>query len=152
MVCLDGLGLTDVHRLQRPEYRLHSILFAVRSLLAMGIVWLEHCYVGLHINTLVNMGLVLATLVIATKVSEFFPSGGTISGGTGGGTIRDLEAPAWLKTFFSNMQFHLSAICLVGVSRFSLNFMSVWIIQFTVRAFPMPCIFCLRRTYNPRHS
>ena len=111
-----------------PEYRLHSILFALRSMLCMAIVWGEQ-RTGKHIHTGLNWLLVAATLLAASKISESFPSGTNVMGT--GGTIRDLEAPAWLKTMFSNMQFHLSAICLVGVSRFSLNFFSVWIIQFT---------------------
>jgi hypothetical protein len=94
----------------------------------MGVVWAERHYTA-HVHISVNVGLVFATLMAATKISNSFPSGA--SSHSTGGTIRDLEAPAWLKTFFSNMQFHLTAICLVGVSRFSLNFMSVWIIQFT---------------------
>jgi hypothetical protein len=147
-----------------PEYRLHSILFAVRSLLCMAIVWVEARVGGvmsdpIRVHTVVNIGFVFATLWTATAISRALPSGAAGSKNptdAPGGTIRDLEAPSWMKTFFSNMQvklssacfphapismrnlpdftshlmqFHLTAICLVGVSRFSLNFMSVFIIQ-----------------------
>jgi hypothetical protein len=102
-----------------PEYRLHSILFAVRSLLCMAIVWVEARVGGvmsdpIRVHTVVNIGFVFATLWTATAISRALPSGAAGSKNptdAPGGTIRDLEAPSWMKTFFSNMQVKLSSAC-----------------------------------------
>ena len=104
-----------------PEYRLHSILFAMRSLLCMAIVWVEARVGGvmsdpIRVHTVVNIGCVFATLWTATAISRALPSGAAGSKNptdAPGGTIRDLECPSWMKTFFSNMQvkFGLFSTC-----------------------------------------
>ena len=46
-------------------------------------------------------------------------------------TIQELDAPPPMRYFFSVMQFHATAGCLMGIRRFSTQFFYVWIIQFT---------------------
>lgn len=110
-----------------PEYRLHSITFALRSLCCMLIVWFESRYsVGPYY--IANVFVVFATLKLASLGSESAPSGTKLDAG---GTIRDLDAPLNMRTFFSVLQFHATVGCLYGLRRYSTQFMYVWIIQFT---------------------
>jgi len=107
-----------------PEYRLHSIVFACRSLACMLLTWIEAAY-GLapnyHVNTAIVLGSIAAADLGSWSVGEQARSS----------TIRDLSAPPALRYFFSVMQFHASAGCLLGVRRFSTQFIYVWIVQFT---------------------
>ena len=122
-----------------PEYRLHSILFALRSLASMAALWYEARYhpgdASARFGPLWNVGLVFATMAGASAASHYFPSGTATSAAHRGGSVRDLDAPAWFKKVFSNMQFNLTAVALLGVRRFSCHFMATWIIQ--VSAFLM---------------
>jgi hypothetical protein len=117
-----------------PEYRLHSITFAVRSLCCMLIVWLESRY-EVGPCYLANILVVLGTLKIASLGSESAPSGTHMKAGSG--TIRDLDAPVYMRTFFSVLQFHATVRCLHGERRYSTQFMYVWIIQFTAFLFTL---------------
>ena len=44
-------------------------------------------------------------------------------------TIQDLDAPPFMRFFFSVMQFHATTGCLLGVRRFATQFFYVWIIR-----------------------
>jgi len=119
------------------EYRLHSIIFAVRSLLCMGSVWVQQQLSGeermapIWFNVRwVNPMIVLASMGMANVASRMVPPSGSTKP-VGGGTIRDLDAPPVVRFFFSYMQFHATAGCLVGLLRYSTQFYYVWIIQFT---------------------
>ncbi|KAL1526180.1 hypothetical protein AB1Y20_014908 [Prymnesium parvum] len=107
-----------------PEYRLHSIIFACRSLACMALLWVEQrnewapLYWG-------NAAIVMSTLIAADVASW------SVGEASRSSTIRDLDAPPALQFFFSVMQFHATAGCLVGVRRYSTQFVYVWIIQFT---------------------
>jgi len=107
-----------------PEYRLHSIIFACRSLACMALIWAEQRF-GLPPTYEWNAAIVLATLVAADVATW------SVGEASRSSTIRDLDAPPALQFFFSVMQFHATAGCLVGVRRFSTQFVYVWVIQFT---------------------
>jgi len=106
-----------------PEYRLHSIVFALRSLTTMLLTWYELRY-GLEPNYLLNAAIVLGTLCAADISSISLGPAGHSS------TIQDLDAGPATRFFFSAMQFHATMGCLLGIRRFSTQFLYVWIIQF----------------------
>lgn len=108
-----------------PEYRLHSICFAYRSLACMLVVWLEMHYGITSPRYEANIAIVLATMAAADFSTWWVGPQGRSS------TIQDLDAPPPMRFFFSVMQFQATAGCLVGVRRFSTQFFYVWIIQFT---------------------
>jgi len=107
-----------------PEYRLHSICFACRSLACMALAWAELRY-QLAPMYVVNAAIVIGTMVAADVATW------SVGEASRSSTIRDLDAPPAVQFFFSVMQFHATAGCLVGVRRFSTQFVYVWIIQFT---------------------
>ena len=105
-----------------PEYRLHSIVFALRSLAGMLVTWYELRY-GLPPNYYVNVAIVLGTIAAADL--------STWSVGTAhSSTIRDLDAPPAVHFFFSAMQFQATMGCMLGLRRFSTQFLYVWVVQF----------------------
>jgi len=108
-----------------PEYRLHSITFAYRSLGCMLLTWAELKMGVEQPLYAVNGLIVLATLAAADFGSWWVGPQGRSS------TIQDLDAPPPMRFFFSVMQFHATAGCLLGVRRFSTQFFYVWVIQFT---------------------
>jgi len=105
-----------------PEYRLHSIVFALRSLAMMLVIWVEKAY-GLETNHHLNAAIVLGTLAAADFGSWSVGPNGRSS------TIQDLEAPPAMRYFFSVMQFHATMGVMLGVRRFSTQLIYVWIIQ-----------------------
>eukprot|EP00325_Prymnesiales_sp_UTEX-LB-985_P022714 CAMPEP_0174738914 /NCGR_PEP_ID=MMETSP1094-20130205/70687_1 /TAXON_ID=156173 /ORGANISM="Chrysochromulina brevifilum, Strain UTEX LB 985" /LENGTH=390 /DNA_ID=CAMNT_0015942409 /DNA_START=13 /DNA_END=1185 /DNA_ORIENTATION=- len=109
-----------------PEYRLHSIMFAARSLAGMLLTWYELRH-GLEPNYLLNVAIVLGTIVAADLSSMSMGPPGTAGRSS---TIQDLDAGPATRFFFSVMQFHATMGNLVGVRRFSVMFVHVWVIQF----------------------
>lgn len=107
-----------------PEYRLHSIIFACRSLACMLIVWAE---ARLELTEtpfyLSNVAVVIGAMIAADTASRIVAEPSS--------TIQDLDAPPALRYFFSVMQFHATAGCLLGLRRFSTQFCYVWVVQFT---------------------
>jgi len=122
-----------------PEYRLHSIIFACRSLACMSLIWVEQRF-ALEPEFGWNAAIVIAT-IFAADVATWSVGDARSS------TIRDLDAPPALHFFFSVMQFHATAGCLVGVRRYSTQFVYVWVIQFT--AFLMTL---RRKNLAPHHA
>jgi len=108
-----------------PEYRLHSIAFACRSLLCMLVTWTELRFGVSEPVYLANAAIVLGTMGAADFGSWWVGPAGRSS------TIQELDAPPFMRFFFSVMQFHATADCLVGVRRFGAQFLYVWIIQLT---------------------
>ena len=108
-----------------PEYRLHSIVFACRSLACMAVTWYELRKGVAAPMYFANALIVLSTLALADLGTWWVGEASRSS------TIQDLHAPAAMRFFFSVMQFHATAGCLLGVRRFSVQFMYVWVIQFT---------------------
>jgi len=109
-----------------PEYRLHSIVFATRSLTTMSLTWYELKY-GLEPNYYLNMAIVIGTIIAADLSSMSMGPPGTAGRSS---TIQDLDAGPATRFFFSVMQFHATMGCMLGVRRFSTQFVYVWIIQF----------------------
>jgi len=109
-----------------PEYRLHSIVFASRSLATMLLTWYELKH-GLEPNYILNAAIVLGAITAADVSSMSMGPPGT-SGRSS--TIQDLDAGPATRFFFSVMQFHATMGCMLGVRRFSTQFVYVWIIQF----------------------
>jgi len=108
-----------------PEYRLHSIAFACRSLLCMLVTWSE-----LRLGVSEPVYAANAAIVIGTMLAADFGSWWVGPNGRSS-TIQELDAPPFMRFFFSVMQFHATAGCLLGVRRFSTQFFYVWVIQFT---------------------
>jgi len=110
-----------------PEYRLHSIVFASRSLAVMLLFWFErqqHNGLSSKEYWFVNPIIVFGALLMADIASRS-------CGENRSSTIQELDAPPSLRFFFSVMQFHATMGVLFGVRRFSTQFVYVWIIQFT---------------------
>jgi|MDTA01.1.fsa_nt_gb hypothetical protein len=107
-----------------PEYRLHSIAFAMRSIACMAVVYVETA-LALKPMYWINALIVLLTCAAADAGSA------SVGEAARSSTIRDLEGPAALRFFFSFGQFVATTNCLIGQRRYSLQFVYVWVIQFT---------------------
>jgi hypothetical protein len=103
-----------------PEYRIHSFVFLMRSLLSMGLTWYE------SVNNLPpdyrwNLLIVMATMAAADY-------GSSISDHRSG-FARQLDVQPAVKYFFSMMQFGATTISLHGIRRYSLHYIFCMIIQ-----------------------
>lgn len=103
-----------------PEYRIHSLVFLMRSLVSMGLTWYESIY-NLAPDYRWNLAIVLATMGAADYGSHI--------SGHHSGFARQLDAQPAVKYFFSMMQFGATTISLHGIRRFSLHFIFCMIIQ-----------------------
>lgn len=110
-----------------PEYRLHSIVFAYRSIACMLLVAADEARGGPP-RYFLNLAIVLGTMAAADLASRWVGPRGRSK------TIQMLDAPGPVRYFFSVMQFHATAGCLVGVRRYSTQFAYVFIIQLACRA------------------
>ena len=106
-----------------PEYRLHSISFAYRSLCCMLVTWLELRHGVTEPYYGANLAIVIGTMLMADFGTWWVGPAGRSS------TIQELDAPPPVRFFFSVMQFSATAGCLVGVRRFGTQFMYVWVIR-----------------------
>ena len=123
-----------------PEARLHALVFACRSFACIMYTWwwkrrqakedaedkdgasdLFFC-MG---NTFIVLLSCAAADLASYSVGPLYRSH----------TIRDLKAPSAAKYFFSVMQFHATAACLLGSRRYTTQFLFVLVIQ--VNAFLM---------------
>lgn len=105
-----------------PEFRLHSIVFACRSIACLLIVWFEERYrTGPHY--LLNVAVVFATL----KAADI--STNSVDPRSRSNTIRGLETSAIYKYAFSMMQFLGTCGCLVGLRGYSAQFAIIFVIQ-----------------------
>jgi len=107
-----------------PEFRLHSIVFACRSLACLTILWLERRY-DPHGEPRywANVLIVMATLVSADIATN------SVDPISRSNTIRGLETSAAYKFAFSFMQFLGTTGCLFGLRAFGGQFGIVFIIQ-----------------------
>jgi len=105
-----------------PEFRLHSIVFACRSLACMALVWYEKRY-DLAPMYWANVLIVMATLVSADIATN------SVDPISRSNTIRGLETSAAYKFAFSFMQFLGTTGCLFGLRAFGGQFGIVFIIQ-----------------------
>ena len=104
-----------------PEFRLHSIVFACRSIATMMITWAEQRFEAEPIYA-ANVVVVFCTLLAADAASR------NAAGGSSG-TIRDQDAhPLW-KYSVSYAQFLGTCGCLIGSRAFAAQFMILFIIQ-----------------------
>ena len=136
-----------------PEYRLHSISFAYRSLACMLVTWLEMRYGVTEPFYPANGAIVIGTMLLADFGSWWVGPAGRSS------TIQELDAPPFARFFFSVMQFSATAGCLVGVRRFGTQFIYVWVIRarhthapaFFWRA-ATHCLAQMRARHRPRSN
>ena len=122
-----------------PEYRLHSIAFAYRSIACLLVTWYELKHGVSTPFYLANAAIVICTMLAADFGTWWVGPAGRSS------TIQGLDAPPPMRFFFSVMQFHATAGCLVGVRRFSTQFFYVWII----RECPSPMFHILLHRFPP---
>jgi len=105
-----------------PEFRLHSIVFACRSLACMSIVWAEERFAtGPHY--LANVCVVFATLLSADTATN------SVDPKSRSNTIRGLEMSPVYKYSFALLQFLGTTGCLVGLRAYAAQFAIVFIIQ-----------------------
>lgn len=90
-----------------PEYRLHSIVFASRSLATMLLTWYE-LRSGLEPMYPLNVVIVIGTIAAADLSSAAMGPPGTAGRSS---TIQDLDAGPATRFFFSVMQFHATMGC-----------------------------------------
>ena len=115
-----------------PEYRLHSVIFCTRSLLAMALYWWEDTFAQNkpHYYAL-NAVLVLLTMAcadLATATQKYASQ-----------TIRGLHSARWTSYFFSAAQFYATAGVLFGVRRYTIQFLNIFVVQVN------PLLMTLRR-------
>ena len=105
-----------------PEYRLHSLIFACRSLAFMALFWLER-ELGLEQpNHFWNLVIVLGTMAAAEYASQN-------QGKYRSGFSRELDVSAGTRYFFSVAQLGATSMCLIGQRRYTMQFLMVTIIQ-----------------------
>mmetsp|Transcript_12907 Transcript_12907/g.24651 ORF Transcript_12907/g.24651 Transcript_12907/m.24651 type:complete len:352 (-) Transcript_12907:260-1315(-) len=106
-----------------PEYRLHSLVFLCRSLLFIGLVYLEqvHALPSSYRHDL-NLLVVLGTMAAADLSSN-------AQGKYRSSTIRGFDTPPLAKYFFSFMQLCATGGCVLGIRRCSTQFIYVIIVQ-----------------------
>ena len=107
-----------------PEYRAHSIIFALRSLLLMLLYWAEQhwqIYVPLHG---LNVCVVFGTMLAADFASSYYRD-------TSSKTIQDLAASPLTRFLFSTAQIHATTACLIGSRRFSVQLTMLFVVQIT---------------------
>lgn len=121
-----------------PEYRLHSFVFAARSMACVAVNWYEQQFY-IQPDYSKNLWIVLACMGAADLSSYYV-------GRFHSNTVRCLSAPALAKYYFSVMQFFATAAHLVGGRRSSIYFYILMVIQ--VSAF----LLTLRRRHLVSHS
>jgi len=106
-----------------PEYRLHSIVFAFRSLLTMLLFWVE-ALMGIE-EPVYPLNTLLVLLCFGASDYASYSVGDAHSK-----SIRDLDVPPPVQFAFSWIQFHGTYNCILAVRRYSTFFIYVWIVQF----------------------
>jgi len=104
-----------------PEYRLHSIVFAWRSLLTMLVTWVEG---RLGLDPMYPLNTLVVLLCFTASDYATFSVGEAASR-----SIRDLNVPPVVQFAFSWIQFHGTFGCILALRRYSTLFVYVWIIQ-----------------------
>jgi hypothetical protein len=106
-----------------PEYRAHSLVFASRALACMLLIWFEQVTKPSTPYHFMDLSIVLGTCAAADYGSHI--QGDSRSNTVRGTTYND-PFGIW---FASEMQFNLTALCLVGLRRYSMHLVAVAIIQ-----------------------
>jgi len=110
-----------------PEYRLHSLVFLVRSLAVIGLYWYEETYQR-QPNYEWNLVIVIGAMMAADLSSQ-------MQGSYQSNSIRDLEVPVGVKFLFSVAQFFGTANVLFGFRRCTMHMLFAMIVQ--INAFLM---------------
>jgi delta24-sterol reductase len=105
------------------EYRLQSIIFTLRSLAMMSLIWVEGAF-GLAPLQGVNAVILLASMAASDASSRSVGAKGRSR------TVRDLDASHATRLLFSVMQIQTSSALLLGQRRFSMHFIFVLVMQF----------------------
>ena len=108
------------------EYRLHSIVFTLRSLAMMLLIWVEGAF-GLAPNHLANALIRMAGARPTGARGRSAPEGRSR-------TVRDLDGPHAMRFGFAAMQIQTTSAVVLGHRRFSMHFIFAFIVQFN--AFP----------------
>ena len=104
------------------EYRLQSIVFTMRSLAMMLLIWAEGFF-GLATNYGLNAIILFASLAASDICSwSVGPKGRSR-------TVRDLDAPHTTRLLFSIMQIQTTSALMLGQRRFSMHFIFVLVMQ-----------------------
>ena len=106
-----------------PEYRIHSLVFASRSLACMMLVWFEQTTTPEHPWHIVDLLIVLGTMAAADYGSK--SQGEHKSNSIRGTSYGDPYGHWWA----SECQFSLTAACLIGMRRYSVHLGALMIIQ-----------------------
>jgi len=106
-----------------PEYRIHSLVFASRSLACMLLIWMEQ-----ETNQVGKWYMVDTCIVLVTCAAADY--GSRLQGEHRSNTVRGTGyTDPYGKWFASEMQFQLTAICMVGVRRYTMHLTAVAVIQ-----------------------
>jgi hypothetical protein len=110
-----------------PEFRLHSIMFAFRSMLCMLLVWIDEVWPPAdgQPRYWANVLVVFATL-IAVDISTWYVPPDQRSN-----TIRGIEVDAEQHRFFTTAQFLTTTNILFGLRSYASNFVTLMVVQLT---------------------
>jgi hypothetical protein len=116
-----------------PQYRWHSLIFSLRSLLLLALYYYEDLYQLkqplYYMNYIVLLCIMGAAELVNTLVGEEQRSN----------TVREIDGSGYAKFFFSAMQYNAWAVFLIGIRCYSIPFYALFTIQIT------PFIGTLRR-------
>jgi hypothetical protein len=106
-----------------PEYRLHSIIFAWRSIAGLVLLWFELKYeTGPYYSG--SVAIIFATMAMADMVNYAHRDNHST-------TVRDMDTSPTVKYFYSFSQIHGTTYCLVGLRRWTTQYVIIWVVQFT---------------------
>lgn len=106
-----------------PEYRMHSALFAYRSIVIMALYHIEKVYnlePDYNLNFFIVIAFFMAVDIASWSVGKFQSQ-----------SVRGVDGHPASKFFFSFMQFHATAGLLFGLRRFGLPFLMMFVVQTT---------------------
>jgi hypothetical protein len=113
-----------------PEYRSHSLVFASRALACMLLIWFEQKIATEPSNNNKPYKYHFMDLVIVLGTCAAADYGSHIQGNSRSNTVRGTTYNDPFGIWFaSEMQFNLTALCLVGLRRYSMHLVAVAIIQ-----------------------
>jgi hypothetical protein len=115
-----------------PQFRWHSVAFTSRSCICLLLYYCEHKYHWIP-QYWINFVILMANMAAVDAVNWYYGPDFTSN------TIRDLEAPGFVKFFFSLMQFNAAVGILFGLRCYSIPFFMLYAVQVT------PFIGTLRR-------
>jgi hypothetical protein len=115
-----------------PQYRWHALAFTSRSCICLLLYYYEHKY-HWEPRYWINYSLLIANMLAADTATWYY--GPEFSSNS----VREIEAPGFVKFFFSLMQFNASVGILFGLRCYTIPFFMMYAVQIT------PFIGTLRR-------